>query len=203
LKGIVIKNKEFSDKFIPNILKDIGSQGALVIDALKVTEKSRFNAYCAMQGFKEREAISEILNSAKTTWYLTSWMQWGDYSESDFTCIMDKLVERRNNAKEPKISLMMLTTTCRKQAIKYFSNQGWLFYDPSMQQVSVRNKIFLDVYEASKSKDKNIAELKRQLADMKISCGGGLDELGPAAGCDKVLLEKIEDELEKAYNSPK
>lgn len=202
LKAIVKENKELSDKFIPNILKDIGSQGALVIDALKIDSKLRFDRYCAMLGFKERETISEILHSAKTQWYMHPYTAWGDYSESDFACFMDKFVEKRTKGKELKISFGILTTTCLPQVIKYFSNQGWLLYDPSMQQVSVRNKIFLDAYEYRKDKEKNIDSLVKQIGDMNSLCFG-FNEDPLRKDCDKSMLASMEDDLEKAYNSPK
>ena len=107
-------------------------------------------------------------------------------------------MERKRRGQSPKIGLESLTSTCLGQVIKYFSNQGWLLYDPAIKQVSVRNKIFLEKYESLQDKEKEVAELKAQISDMNSACFG-LDDMD-TSDCDKNLLARLEDRLDEAYN---
>jgi len=157
-------------KYIPYILKNLGLLGSHVYDSLLYFDKKSLNQYIESMRLKERNELDNIKKLAQKAYFFKS-AGFTVYTESDYRCIFNSLLEKRQanssdiNPSIPLTPAMTQFYKCDLNVIKFFSNQGWLLYDPSRGVVQARNKPFLDVYEFDMNAEAAIRSLEQQLRD--------------------------------------
>ena len=171
IKGIVEKYpRKMCGKYIQYILQHLGYLGSHVYDSLLYCDKKSLNQYIESMRLKERHELDNIKKLAQKVYFYKN-ADFSAYTEDDYRCIFDRLLEKRQanssdiNPAIPLYPAMTKFYKCDLNVIKYFSNQGWLLYDPSRGVVQARNKPFLDVYEFDINADAEIRSLERQLRE--------------------------------------
>jgi len=162
--------EELHGQFISRILSKVGHQGSHVIDSMRVSTKEHLELKMTSLMNNEREMLKLILDKGQSPYFYKT-KGWDSFTKDEFHCIMKAFVKQKQKQKTtyPVINLraMVEVERCDKNVIKYFSNQGWLLYDPSQRELYPRSKLFLDAYEFDSDAEADAKSLQWQILHEK------------------------------------